>query len=48
MMADYMEDDPTLDTDARTMASITQQAGALAASYFGEKYEQWEKALATR
>ncbi len=38
-----MEDDPTLDTDARTMASITQQAGALAASYFGEKYEQWEK-----
>jgi myo-inositol-1(or 4)-monophosphatase len=38
-----MENDRTLDTDLQTMAKVTKEAGALAASFFGEKYEQWEK-----
>jgi myo-inositol-1(or 4)-monophosphatase len=42
-MTDMYDDDPTLDTDANVMASITREAGELAASYFGEKYELWEK-----
>jgi myo-inositol-1(or 4)-monophosphatase len=38
-----MEVDRTLDTDAQMIATVTKEAGALAASFFGEKYEQWEK-----
>jgi hypothetical protein len=38
-----MDIDRTLDTDAQMIAAVTKEAGALAASFFGEKYEQWEK-----
>jgi myo-inositol-1(or 4)-monophosphatase len=42
-MSDTNDDDPTLDTDAILIAKVAKEAGALAASFFGEKYDQWEK-----
>lgn len=43
MMPENSDDDPTLDTDTKMIAAVTREAGELAASFFGEKYEQWEK-----
>jgi myo-inositol-1(or 4)-monophosphatase len=35
--------DITLDTDAKLIAAVTREAGELAASFLGEKFEAWEK-----
>ncbi len=35
--------DVTLDTDAKLIAAVTREAGELAASFLGEKFDQWEK-----